>query len=516
MKNIFIIIVLAFCIHSVKSQSFVNRSNPQVTAADARLKATLNFYLPVGMDTTLNGGIDSVGALFFRWADTSVYVRTPRLAGAGNMWALLFKLNSSPSTAGVVSFNGRNGVVTLISSDVISALGYTAANAATSLNINGVAQDISINRNWTVGNVRTDGSYANPSWITSLDYSKLTGVPPATGISNLGGLTAATQTFANGSSGTTPNWSSVGSTHTLNIPLASTSGVIGGLIPNSFYTQLVTLTGSQVLTNKTLTSPFINFGTNANGDIMVRIAGNYTRLAPGTNGQTLTISGGIPSWQTPASPGTGTVTSFSSGALSPLFTTNVNTATTTPALSFSLSNTSQYSVFGRSASGTGAPSYVNLTSAFISDFVNSVRNSISLTTLGTAGAATYNPVTGILNIPNYTGGGGGGDGTVTYVDLTLPASVFNVSGGPITTSGTFNGTFANQSAYTVFARGASTGVPSFQSLNSTFISDFNTASRNSISMTTLGISGAATYNSTTGVINVPQYASSAGYAGNYD
>ena len=56
----------------------------------------------------------------------------------------------------------------------------------------------------------------------------------------------------------------------------------------------------------------------------------------------------------------GTVTNFSAGNLSPLFTTNVATPTTTPALSFNLSNCNQYQVFGRVVAGTGAPSYVSL------------------------------------------------------------------------------------------------------------------------------------------------------------
>lgn len=60
--------------------------------------------------------------------------------------------------------------------------------------------------------------------------------------------------------------------------------------------------------------------------------------------------------------GDGTVTSFSAGNLSPLFTTGVATPTTTPALSFNLSNCNQYQVFGRVAAGTGAPSYVTLNS----------------------------------------------------------------------------------------------------------------------------------------------------------
>jgi hypothetical protein len=44
------------------------------------------------------------------------------------------------------------------------------------------------------------------------------------------------------------------------------------------------------------------------------------------------------------------------------------------------------------------------TSAFISDFTTAARGSISLTTIGASGAATY--TNGVLNIPQYSGGGG--------------------------------------------------------------------------------------------------------------
>lgn len=54
----------------------------------------------------------------------------------------------------------------------------------------------------------------------------------------------------------------------------------------------------------------------------------------------------------------GSVTDFSSGNLSPLFTTSVATSSTTPALSFTLSNASSYTLFGR-GSGSGAPSYLS-------------------------------------------------------------------------------------------------------------------------------------------------------------
>lgn len=52
--------------------------------------------------------------------------------------------------------------------------------------------------------------------------------------------------------------------------------------------------------------------------------------------------------------GAGTVTSFSSGDLSPLFTTSVATASTTPALSFSLSSQSANTFFAGPSSGAAA------------------------------------------------------------------------------------------------------------------------------------------------------------------
>jgi hypothetical protein len=56
--------------------------------------------------------------------------------------------------------------------------------------------------------------------------------------------------------------------------------------------------------------------------------------------------------------GSGTVTNFTSGNLSPIFTTSVATPTVTPALTFSLTNAAQNSVFaGPPSGGAGAPSY---------------------------------------------------------------------------------------------------------------------------------------------------------------
>jgi hypothetical protein len=55
--------------------------------------------------------------------------------------------------------------------------------------------------------------------------------------------------------------------------------------------------------------------------------------------------------------GTGTVTSFSAGNLSPLFTTSVATATTTPALTFALSTAAAHTFYGNNTAGTATPGF---------------------------------------------------------------------------------------------------------------------------------------------------------------
>ncbi|MFV8248540.1 beta strand repeat-containing protein [Bdellovibrio bacteriovorus] len=77
----------------------------------------------------------------------------------------------------------------------------------------------------TNNQVLTTNGSGTLSWTT----------PAAGGITSLGGLTAATQTFAIGTAGTAPAFSSATSTHTLNIPMASAASVTAGLISKSEY-----------------------------------------------------------------------------------------------------------------------------------------------------------------------------------------------------------------------------------------------------------------------------------------
>ena len=60
--------------------------------------------------------------------------------------------------------------------------------------------------------------------------------------------------------------------------------------------------------------------------------------------------------------GSGTVTNFTAGTLSPLFTTAVATSNSTPALSFSLTSAAANTIFGNNTSGSAAPAYYGISS----------------------------------------------------------------------------------------------------------------------------------------------------------
>ena len=137
--------------------------------------------------------------------------------------------------------------------------------------------------------------------------------------------------------------------------------------------------------------------------------------------------------------GGGTVTSVTASGTSgnPLSITNT---TTTPVIELLSATTARngyltstdWTTFNNKFAFSDTTS-LNLTSRF-----STKQDNITLTTTGTSGAATL--VGATLNIPQYSGGGGG-SGTVTSVGLTAP-SIFTVSGSPVTTSGTLALTYS--------------------------------------------------------------------------
>jgi hypothetical protein len=64
----------------------VHRATTAVTTSDGRLRAQLNFYLPIVCDTinALNGGLDSVGAMIYDKCNHRIWVRDT--ANGGHFW----------------------------------------------------------------------------------------------------------------------------------------------------------------------------------------------------------------------------------------------------------------------------------------------------------------------------------------------------------------------------------------------------------------------------------------------
>lgn len=137
---------------------------------------------------TLSGGVQP----FSLWLDLSVTPNALRMRNAANNgWAAM----------GTIS--GNNFVPDLQSSDITAALGFTPVSESgsyanpswlTSLAGSKISGDIAGNAGSVTNGVYTNGSYANPAWITSLAGSKISGtVANATTAAN-GGVTSVDST----------------------------------------------------------------------------------------------------------------------------------------------------------------------------------------------------------------------------------------------------------------------------------------------------------------------------------
>jgi hypothetical protein len=141
--------------------------------------------------------------------------------------------------------------------------------------------------------------------------------------------------------------------------------------------------------------------------------------------------------------GGGTVTNFSAGNLSPLFTTSIATSTTTPALSFALQNAAAGTVYGN-PSGSPAPPSFNAPSSF-SGIVTSVTASSPITSSGgtTPNVACPTCVISVSGTANQITSSGG-----TAPTLSIPATFIAPGTITATTSITDSGLTANRCVQT--------------------------------------------------------------------
>jgi hypothetical protein len=116
-----------------------------------------------------------------------------------------------------------------------TAIGIGTASPQTKLDVNGTIR-VGVDASTACSGVIAGAMKFNSPNIEYCDGTtwKAFGVS-GTGLTSLNNLTASVQTFAIGTAGTAPLFNSATSTHTLNIPMASTSSVTAGLISKADY-----------------------------------------------------------------------------------------------------------------------------------------------------------------------------------------------------------------------------------------------------------------------------------------
>ena len=196
------------------------------------------------------------------------------------------------------------GKPTLYSSAYIGTTNLDFTRASGSQTLTGISIDG--NAATVTNGLYSTSSYANPSWLTSLAYSKLTGAPSVpVNVSQLtndsGYITAAAipPSFTFNVTADDSTLVAIGTEETIKFLGGTGIDTIvdaEGMVTISIDTTVATLTGSQTLTNKTLTLPTIGgtgatFNGSTSGTTVLRAsstAGTTTVTLPATTGTVVT------------------------------------------------------------------------------------------------------------------------------------------------------------------------------------------------------------------------------------
>ena len=283
---------------------------------------------------------------------------------------------------------------------IVDVLGYTPADEATTLTINGTTYDLSANRTWSVGTVTsiavglgTSGTDVNVSGSPITSSGTITLNIPSASAVNRGLLTPTDWTTFNNKQDAGNYITSLTGEATASGPGAaavtlSTPAVTGKLLTG------VNITGGTVVATDTILEAFGKVQNQINGLVGGSIYKGTWNAA--TNTPTITSGVGNTGWYYIVSVSGSTnidgITDWNLGDWIIFDGTAWQQVDNTDAV---------VSVNGY----TGAVSLVSsdvpegLTNLY---FTNArARGAVSLTTTGSSGAATYDSGTGVFNIPNY-------------------------------------------------------------------------------------------------------------------
>jgi hypothetical protein len=331
------------------------------------------------------------------------------------------EVDGSITNEGSLTVGAGSGTTSIINSNTSGSTGVTLT-ASTGLSISEASNVITLTNSSPDQTVSITGAGINAVTGTYPNFT-ITGTEVDGSITNEGSLTVGagsgtTSIINSNTSGST----GVTLTASTGLSIAESSNVI--TLTNSSPDQTVALTGAGI---NVITGTYPNFtitGTEVDGSTTneIQTFGNsgttsYTNTLSGgggsftlSAGSGVTISHSAGTVTISASGGAGTVTNFSAGDLSPLFTTSEATTTTTPALTFALSNAAANTWYGNNTAGSTTPAF-NASGALTKTDDTNVT-----VTLGGA------PTTALLNAASMTLGwtgtlavsrGGLGVGTIT-------------------------------------------------------------------------------------------------------
>lgn len=327
------------------------------------------------------------------------------------------------SITGLTSFGIRSSGTGAFDLTLANSENLTAGRTLT-IAVNDAARTINLGGNITTAAAFTTAG-ANALTLTTTGATNVT-LPTTGTLVTLAGAETLTNKTISGASNTLSNIGNSSLTNS-SITIAGTSTSLGGsisldTITGLSSTGLLKRTGANTLAIATSGTDYASAGaatgsglTMATARILGRITASTGAIEEITIGSGLSLSAGTLS---ATGGGSGTVTSFSAGNLSPLFTTSVSNATTAPALSFSLSNAAANTYFGNATGLSAAPSFTaagaltkvddtNVTLTLGGAPSTALLNAASITVgwSGTlaAGRLNSNVVQAITNDTNITG-----------------------------------------------------------------------------------------------------------------